>query len=133
MAFDNGTLTASNSTHFDTYAARLDASDGESFKLEGGEDGPSADLPRAQHPFMAEVYPNPTDGLLHVRLHGIEDGQRAVAELFDMRGALLHRQVFVVHGGNEQSIGLQHLPPASYLLKLSAHGHRSFHRVILAR
>jgi hypothetical protein len=133
MTFDNVPLTASNSTHFDMYATRLDAIDGELFKLEGDEEGPSAEQPRAHRPFMAEVYPNPTDGLLHVRLHGIEDGQRAVAELYDMRGALLHWQVFAEHGGQEHNIGLQHLPPAPYLLKLSAHGHRSFHRVTLAR
>ncbi len=113
------------------FAARLDKTDGESFKLEGGEDAPSVTQTPNSHGLHAEVHPNPTDGLLHVRLHGLGDGQRAVAELFDMRGAQV--AVTTLSGPASFTLGLGHLADGTYILMLSTDEERSFHRVTLAR
>ncbi|QCW99681.1 DUF1929 domain-containing protein [Aggregatimonas sangjinii] len=81
---------------------------------------------------VSMVYPNPTEGLLHINLNGFEN-QQLVAMVFNSMGQLVFESHFNKEHGVQEQIDLNTLPDGLYRLTLQSATHKQIHSVLIRR
>ncbi len=79
------------------------------------------------------LYPNPTTGLLHFAVEGL-DGQQVDVAVFSLQGQrILSQQFENVGGGNAMQLDLNGYATGTYLVQVQAGDYSSVHRVVVSR
>lgn len=85
----------------------------------------------AQQSFM--VFPNPSNGNMTLR-YSVARGEKAVAEIWNLKGQLAKRLPLAAANGQQQEIRLEQLTPGAYLLKVSIDGKTAFkERIVILK
>jgi len=65
------------------------------------------------------IYPNPTEGIVNVKLKGIET-QKLMIEILDLSGrTLIQRDIHYFLAGTNEEISIQKLSPGQYLVRIT--------------
>lgn len=74
-----------------------------------------------QFPADVRIFPNPSDGMLSLKIDHVKNGFSARMEIYELTGKLVHREILNVRAGTSTStINLQKLSAGSYMLVLHA-------------
>ena len=80
---------------------------------------------------LVSVFPNPTSGIVHVRMEGVKAGSVQL-DVISTSGAVLKREVVYPSAGTAQHVlQLDSFAEGVYLIRLQAAGHTTIHRIVL--
>ncbi len=88
----------------------------------------------AQSPAEMQLFPNPANDVLNLRLQGIANQGAAEVQLFSMAGQLMQQQRWQASPGQiQQQIDVSQLPAGAYLVKLTLNGQQLVRRFTVTR
>lgn len=80
-------------------------------------------------PFMASIYPNPSDGVVTIDLNNLN--QDATLLVYDMVGKVVHTELMVGQGHLIQQVDLTTLQSGIYIVEIRNQQHRYTQRIIM--
>ena len=82
---------------------------------------------------LVSVFPNPTSGIVHVRMEGVKAGSVQL-DVISTSGAVLKREVVYPSAGTAQHVlQLDSFAEGVYLIRLQAAGHTTIHRIVVSK